>query len=377
MRLLCITLFAWIAALAMPAGAAEPIRIGVVAEVTGTQAEAGQFTLNGIKLALDEINKAGGALGRPLELRIEDNASTNPGTVLAFSKLVSEGGIAGIIGPIRSTQIQAASPTIAKAGIPTMIGGSDVSLTHVNNRWVFRIRPNDSYSSRVIADFGTNTLKLKKWAIVHSTDAFGAGGRTALVAELEKLGIKPLLVQGYTNNSQDFTPIVLAVKKSGADVMGTYMTNPNDQGIFAKQMRQLGVNVAWIGSPTTIAVTTLNLAGEALHGSYSITDFTTDATDATRTFTKKYRERYGVNPDTYASWSYDALHILANALRGANSTAAESVRSAVLAVKGYTGVEGNYTFDQFGDGLHGYRIVRNEGGRIVFMKHVEFPPNAP
>lgn len=377
MRLLCITLFAWVAALAMPAGAAEPIRIGVVAEVTGTQAEAGQFTLNGIKLALDEINKAGGALGRPVEIRIEDNASTNPGTVLAFSKLVSEGGIAGIIGPIRSTQIQAASPTIAKAGIPTMIGGSDVSLTHVNNRWVFRIRPNDSYSSRVIADFGANTLKLKKWAIVHSTDAFGSGGKTALVAELEKLGIKPLLVQGYTNNSQDFTPIVLAVKKSGADVMGTYMTNPNDQGIFAKQMRQLGVTLAWIGSPTTISVTTLNLAGEALHGSYSITDFTTDATDATRAFTKKYRERYGINPDTYASWSYDAMHILANAIRSANSTAPESVRSAVLAVKGYTGVEGNYAFDQFGDGLHGYRIVRNEGGRIVFMKHVEFPPNAP
>ncbi len=377
MRVLCITLFAWIAAIAMPVGAAEPIRIGVVAEVTGTQAEAGQFTLNGIKLALDEINRSGGALGRPLELHIEDNASTNPGTVLAFSKLISGGGIAGIIGPIRSTQIQAASPTIAKAGIPTMIGGSDISLTHVNNRWVFRIRPNDSYSSRVIADFGANTLKLKKWAIVHSTDAFGAGGRTALVAELEKLGIKPLLVQGYTNNSQDFTPIVLAVKKSGADVMGTYMTNPNDQGIFAKQMRQLGVNVAWIGSPTTIAVTTLNLAGEALHGSYSITDFTTDATDATRAFTKKYRERYGVNPDTFASWSYDAMHILANAIRSANSTAPESVRNAVLAVKGYTGVEGNYVFDKYGDGLHGYRIVRNEGGRIVFMKHVEFPPEAP
>ncbi len=377
MRVLCITLFAWIAAVAMPAHAAEPIRIGVVAEVTGTQAEAGQFTLNGIKLALDEINRSGGALGRPLELHVEDNASTNPGTVLAFSKLISGGGIAGIIGPIRSTQIQAASPTIAKAGIPTMIGGSDVSLTHVNNRWVFRIRPNDSYSSRVIADFGTNTLKLKKWAIVHSTDAFGAGGRTALVTELEKLGIKPVLVQGYTNNSQDFTPIVLAVKKSGAEVMGTYMTNPNDQGIFAKQMRQLGVKVAWIGSPTTIAVTTLNLAGEALHGSYAITDFTTDATDATRAFTKKYRERYGVVPDTFASWSYDAMHILANAIRSANSTAAESVRSAVLAVKGYTGVEGNYAFDKFGDGLHGYRIVRNDGGRIVFIKHVEFPPEAP
>jgi branched-chain amino acid transport system substrate-binding protein len=92
------------------ASAAEPIRIRVVNEITGPQAEAGQFTVNGIKLALEEINKSGGVLGRPLELRIEDNASTNPGTVLAFSKLASEGGIAAIIGPIRSTQIQAASP---------------------------------------------------------------------------------------------------------------------------------------------------------------------------------------------------------------------------------------------------------------------------
>jgi len=376
MRVLGIAVGAWLAILAGGVSAADPIRIGVVSEITGTQAEAGQFTLNGIRLALDEINKAGGALGRPLELHVEDNGSTNPGTVLAFSKLASQGGIAGIVGPIRSTQIQAASPTIAKAGVPTMIGGSDTSLTHVNNRWVFRARPDDSYSSRVIADFGVNTLKLRKWAIVHSTDAFGAGGRTALVSALETLGVKPLLVQGYTNNSQDFTPIVLAVKKSGADVMGTYMTNPNDQGIFAKQMKQLGVKVAWIGSPTTIAVTTLNLAGDALHGSYAITDFTIDANDTTRAFSKKYRERYGLNPDTYASWSYDALYILANAIRSAGSTAPEAVRTAILALRGYTGVEGNYTFDQFGDGLHGYRIVRNDAGRIVFMKHVEFPPTA-
>ena len=149
--------------------------------------------------------------------------------------LASEGGIAAIIGPIRSTQIQAASPTIAKSGIPTMIGGTDTSLTHVNNRWVFRARPNDSYSSRVIAEFGVNTLKLRKWAIVHSTDAFGSGGKAALTSALKSLGVEPVLVHGYTNNSQDFTPIVLAVKKSGAEILGTYMTNSPDVGIFSKQ----------------------------------------------------------------------------------------------------------------------------------------------
>ena len=360
--------------LSLGASAAEPIRIGVVNEITGPNAQAGEFTLYGIRLAMEEINKAGGVLGRQIELQVEDNQSTNPGTVLAFSKLGSRKDIAGMIGPIRSTQIQAASPTIAKAGIPTMIGGTDTSLTHVNNRWLFRARPNDSYSSRTIAEFGVNTLGRKKWAIVHSTDAFGSGGAKALTGALASLGVTPVLDQGYTNNSQDFTAIVLALKKSGADALATYMTMEPDVGIFARQLKQLGYAGAWMGSGSIIAVTSLQLAGEALHGTYGIADFTTDANDATRAFTKRYKQKYGVNPDTFASWSYDAMQILAAAIRGAGSTEPEAVRTAILGIKGYKGLEGTYEFDQNGDGLHGYNIVKNDGGRIVFIKRVDFPP---
>ncbi|MFO1352784.1 MAG: ABC transporter substrate-binding protein [Gammaproteobacteria bacterium] len=357
----------------MSCEAEDPIKIGLIGEITGTQAEAGVYTVNGAKLALEEINKAGGVLGRSIDLKIEDNQSTNPGTVLAFSKLIGEGGLAGIIGPIRSTQIQAASPTIKNGGIPTMIGGTDPSLTHVNNPWVFRARPNDTFSSKVIADFGINTLKLKKWAIVHSTDAFGTGGKNALSAELKALGAEPVLVQGYTNNSQDFTPIVLAIKQSGADVMGTYMTNTADQAIFAKQMRQLGVTPAWVGSPTTIAVTTRNLAGESLYGSYAVADFTWDANELTQSFTKKYREKYNVDPDNFASWAYDALYILVNAIKAANGTDPEAIRKQILAIRDYKGLEGTYHFDENGDGLRGYNIVKNDNGKIVFIKHIEFP----
>ena len=360
-------------AAAASAYAADPIKIGVINMLTGPFAEAGSFQVNGLQLALDDINKAGGILGRPVELRTEDNQSTNPGTVLAFSKLFTDPAIKAIVGPIASTHIQAASPAIAKAGIPTMIGGTDPSLTRVNNKWVFRARPNDLYSSKVIADFGVNTLKLKKWAIVHATDAFGQGGAKALTESLQAMGVTPVLDQGYTSNAQDFTPIVLAIKKSGADIMGTYMTVPADQAIFAKQMRQLGVNVQWVGSPTTVTVTARNLAGEALHGSYAVVDFNADANDAAKEFTKRYRERFGVYPDNFASWSYDSLHILAAAMNNAKSTEAEAVRKAILAIKGYKGLEGTYEFDTRGDGLHGYNIVKNDGGKIMFIKRVDFP----
>ena len=365
---LCTTLL-----LAVNANAAHTIKIGVVSTLTGPYAEWGTFQVNGLKLALEDIKKAGGILGRQVELQIEDNASTNPGTVLSFTKLFSDPSIKGIVGPIASTQIQAASPAIAKSGIPTMIGGTDPSLTHIDNKWVFRARPNDLYSSRVIADFAVNTLKLKKWAIVHATDAFGNGGAKALTDELQKLGITPLLDQGYTSNSQDFAPIVLAIKKSGADVLGTYMTVPADQGIFAKQLRQLGVNVQWIGSPTTATVTTRNLAGEALYGSYAVADFNADANDAARAYTKRYFDTYGIYPDNFSTWAYDALHILALAMNNAKSTEPEAVRKAILAIKGYKGLEGTYDFDARGDGLHGYNVVKNEGGKLVFIKRVDFP----
>jgi len=357
------------------AGAVEPIRFGLVAEITGQAAEAGVYTVNGAKLAVDDINKAGGVIGRPVELHIEDSQGSNPGAVLAFTKLFSRKDIPVIVGPIRSTQIQAASPSIAKAGIPVMIGGTDPSLTRVNNRWVFRCRPNDLYSSRVIADFGVNHLKLKKWAIVHSTDAFGNGGMAALTAELKKFGIEPVLVQGFTNNTVDFTPIVLSIKRVNPEVIGTYIPFSTDQGIFAKQLQQLGVQPAWVGSPTTVSETAMKLAGPALHGSYAVTDFNAGANDVARAYAKAYRERYGLDADNYSAWTYDAVSLLARAIRQAGNTDPEAVRTALVSIRGHVGTEGVYHFDESGEGLRGYNVVRNVEGKVTFIKRVDFPAN--
>ena len=362
------------AALAQTTIAAEPIKIGIVAEVSGPNAEAGSYTVNGAKLAVDEINKAGGVLGRPLELKIEDNQSTNPGSVLATSKLLGSGDIVAMLGPIRSTQLQAIAPTINKAGIPTMIGGSDFGLTHSNNKWYFRVRPHDGYSAKVIADFAVNTLQRKKWAIVFSTDSFGTGGKDRLVESLKGAGITPVLTQGFTSNTQDFTPIVLAIKQSGADVIATYVTSSNDVGIFAKQLRQMGLAIPWIGSSSISTATAMKLGGDALHGTYSVADFVPASNPEAQAFARKYLESFKLEPDFFSSWSYDGVHLLANAIKAANDTRPEAIRKALLAVKGYKGVEGTYAFDDKGDGLHGYNVVKNDGGKVVFVKAIAFQP---
>jgi branched-chain amino acid transport system substrate-binding protein len=351
---------------------AEPLKIGMVATLTGAAAEPGRDETQCAKLAAEEVNKAGGVLGRPIELVIEDSQSTNPGVVLAFSKVTGDKDIPAFIGPTFSTQIHATAPDIQRLGKPVMIGGTDPQLTHMGNPWLFRFRPNDTYSARVIADYGVKTLDKKKWAIVHSTDAFGTSGMKNLVEDLKGMGVEPALVQGYTNNSQDFTPVVLAVKQSGADVMATYMTLPPDLAIFARQLRQLGVNIAWVGSPTTVATDSLKLAGPALYGTYAVADFAADSSPAAKEFATKYEATYKSAPDYHGAWTYDAVHVLALAIDNAKSLEPQKIRDAILSVKDYPGVEGTYNFDQNGDGLHGYNVVKNDNGKIVFIKHIDF-----
>jgi branched-chain amino acid transport system substrate-binding protein len=142
-------------------------KIGMGASFTGPAADAaesGRYQTQGAKLAAGKQNKAGGVLGRPIGLVIEDDQkTTNPGSVPAFSKLAGDKDISAFIGPIYSTQIHAIAPDIQRLGKQVMIGVTDPQLTHMGNPWLFRFRPNDIYSARVIADYGMKTLGKKKW----------------------------------------------------------------------------------------------------------------------------------------------------------------------------------------------------------------------
>ena len=348
------------------------IKIGMCAPVTGPAAESGRYAQIGAKLAIDAVNKAGGVLGKQVELIVEDDQTTNPGIVLAFSKLASQTDIVGFLGSIRSTQVHAMAPDVMKIGKPVMIGGTDPALTHMGNQWLFRFRPNDSYSGSVIAEYGVKTLGKKKWAIVHSTDAFGTAGGKALTAGLAKHeGTTIALDQGYANQSQDFTPVVLAIKQSGADILGSYFTFENDLGVFARQLRQLGVTIPYIGSPSIVNITALKLAGPALYGTYGVADYAEDSSPASKAFGKAYRDVAKIAPDNQSSWTYDAITVLCMAINKAGKTDPTAVREAILSIRKHAGAEGEYNFDANGDGLHGYNIVKNDKGNVVFDKHVE------
>ena len=369
-RSLGLAATAMLAAPSLARAADGTIRIGVVSTATGAAAEIGKLGLNGARQALDEVN-ARGVLGRKLELVTEDDQTTNPGAVLAFSRLASQADIVAVLGPPRSTQVQAISPDVQKAGRPVLFGGTDPSLTQQGNRWLFRCRPSDLYSAKVIAEFGAVDLKRQKWAIVHSTDTFGSNGSKTLLGALDALGIKPVLLQGYTNQAADYTAVVLAIRQSGADVIASYFTLETDLGIFARQLRQLGVTIPWIGTPSIVSTSAMNLAGRALHGTYGVADYALDASPASRAFGERYQALYKSLPDLQSAWTFDAVHLIARAITDAGSTEPEAVRAALVAVRGHQGAEGEYNFDDKGDGLRGYNVVKNEDGKIVFNRRIE------
>jgi branched-chain amino acid transport system substrate-binding protein len=352
--------------------AGDTVKIGMVASVTGPGADSGRYAVTGARIALDRVNKSGGALGKQVELLIEDDQTTNPGAVLAFSKLAVQPDIVAFIGQIRSTQTHAMAPDILAAAKPVCFGGTDPTLTKMGNPWLIRFRPNDTYSARVIAAYGVETIGKKSWAIVHSTDAFGTSGFKALSAGLDKLGAKVAIDQGYPNQSQDFTPVALAIKSSGAEIIGSYFTFESDLAIFARQLRQLGVNVPWVGSPSIVAAGALKLAGPAIWGTYGVADFAANSSPEAQEFAKLYSAVSSAPPDNYSSWTYDAIGVLCASINKAGSTDPSKIRAVVLSTKGYKGAEGEYNFDEFGDGLHGYNIVRNEKGVVAFDKHIEF-----
>lgn len=344
------------------------IKIGMSADLTGKSALTGELKKKGAQIALDEINAAGGVKGKKLELVVEDDRGTNDGMVSAFQKLISDPNIVAVIGPITSTMSLSINEIAQKTGVPVMIGGTSPALTtELKNKWFFRFRPSDLYSAKTIVDFSTDKLGKKKVAIVYDTDAFGTSGKDMLLAEYKKKGITPVAVEGYTANTKDYTPVLENIRKSGAEVINGYMTLSADVAQLVTQMRQLGVNAEFIGSASAAQTTTIKLAGDKLDGIYGVNDFALDQSEETKKFVADFAKKYTDNPDLYSGWVYDSLKVLAKVM-AEKGTSPDQIREGILSIKGYKGVEGEYNFDQNGDGLHAYSIVKVDKGKVVTVK---------
>ncbi|HTU02570.1 MAG TPA: ABC transporter substrate-binding protein [Candidatus Sulfotelmatobacter sp.] len=351
-----------------PVGAQE-IRLGFTPPITGASAAQGSYQSKAIKLALKQINEAGGVNGKKVDLRIVDNQSTNPGALAALQKAVEAEKVLALVGSVKSTQILAASDAIKSYGVPTIVGGTNVGITRQGNPWLFRVRPDDSIAAAAIVKYIKDDAKLTKLAILHDTDAFGTGGADLVEKYAKEQGLTVVKREKYTTKDKDYTAQLLSIKNAGAQIMVLYVPNPEDAAIVLRQYRQLGSPFKFIGTPSSVERDCLNLAREAAEGILGVTDYVPGASAVTRQYAADYLKEYGEEFDPTSAWTYDGFNVLVNAIKKAGEDRAK-IREAILATQGYLGVLGTFSFTPNGDGLSEVSVIQVEKGKHKLIKVV-------
>ena len=345
------------------------ILLGFTPPLTGASAAQGSYQSKAIKLALKQINETGGVNGRKVDLRIVDNQSTNPGALAALQKAVEIEKVVALVGSVKSTQILAAADAIKEYGVPTIVGGTNVTITRQGNPWLFRVRPDDSIAAAAIIKYIKEDAKLTKVGLLHDTDAFGTGGADLVEKYAKEQGLTIVRREKFTTKDKDYTAQLLSIKNAGAQILVLYVPNPEDAAVILRQYRQLGSPFKFIGTPSSIERDCLNLAKEAAEGILGVADYVPGASAATRKYAADYLKEYNEEFDPTSAWTYDGLNILLNAVKKGGEDRAK-IRDAILATQGYTGVLGSFSFTPNGDGLSEVSVVQVEKGKHKLLKVV-------
>jgi branched-chain amino acid transport system substrate-binding protein len=350
--------------------AADTVKIGFTPPITGASASEGALQLKAIKLALKQINAAGGINGKKIDLVIVDNQSTNPGALAALQKAVEQEKIVALVSSVKSTQILAMSDAVKKYGIPTIIGGTNATLTRQGNPWLFRVRPDDSIAAGAMVKYIKEDTKFTKVGILHDTDAFGTGGADLVEKGAKEAGLQVVKREKYTTKDKDFTAQLLSLKNAGAQIMVLYGTNPDDVAVIQRQYRQLGTPFKYIGSPSSQMRDCLNLSRDAAEGIYAVADFVPGQSPVNKKYADEYRAEYHEEFDATSAWTYDGLYILANAIKKVGEDRGK-IRETILSLRGYQGVLGNFNFTPNGDGLNEVSVVQIEKGNPRLVKVIK------
>jgi branched-chain amino acid transport system substrate-binding protein len=359
-------------ALAAATHAQDTIKIGEYASLTGKEAGFGQTSHHGVVLAVEEINAKGGVLGKKLELAYEDN-QTKPGeSATAAKKLISRDKVVALIGEVASGRSLEAAPVAQAARIPMVApAATNPKVTQTGN-YIFRVCFIDPFQGTVMAKFAKEDLKAKKVAILFSVSNAYSVGLAKFFRETFTAGGGQIVTEkNFSEGDKDFRAQLTAVKSSGADAVfvPSYYT---EAALLVRQARELGINVPFIGGDGWEDEQLLKIGGEALNGCYYSTHFSSeDTAPAVVDFVKRYKARWnGEVPGAFSALGYDAVYVLADAIKRAGTTDGPKLRDALAATKNFNGVTGNTTINKDRDATKPATIIAIKGGKLGFLKTV-------
>lgn len=353
-------------------GAAYTIKVGEFASLTGSEAAFGQASHKGTALAIDEINAAGGVLGKKIDLITEDDQSEQGQSATIVRKLITRDGVVAILGEVASGRSLEAAPICQQYKIPQISPASTNPKVTEMGDYIFRVCFIDPFQGTVMAKFAKDTLKVKRVAVLSDAASAYSDGLSQYFRErFTADGGTIVADQKYSSGDKDFKAQLTTIKAANPEaifVPGYY----TEVGLIVLQARQLGITVPLFGGDGWQGPPLIQIGGSALNGCYFSTHYSPeDKSPAVQDFVKKYQAKYGGEiPDAMAALGYDSAMVLADAIKRAGTTESAKLRDAIAATKDFPGVTGKTTLDAHRNATKAAVIMTIKDGKFEYVETI-------
>ncbi len=334
-------------ALAGGAFAQNEIVVGEIESLTGGKAGFGNELHNATLMAVEEINSAGGILGRKVKLVTEDTQSKPGEPAAAVQKLIARDKVVAVLGEYASSLSLEAAPICQQNKVPMVSPGStNPKVTEVGD-YIFRVCFIDPFQGTVLSKFALSTLKAKKAAVFTDIKAdYSIGLAQFFTEHFKKNGGEIVAEKSYSTGDKDFKAQLTAIKSTNPEfiiIPGYYA----EVGLISKQARSLGITCPLIGGDGWSDAQLVAIGGSGVDGGYFTDHFSDENPDPKiQDFLKKYKAKYGKQAGSAAALGYDAANVVFDAIKRAGSAESAKIRDALAATKDYAGITGNITLDE-------------------------------
>ena len=347
------------------------IKIGAVTCLTGTLSTFGVSSVQGAKLAVEQINAAGGILGQPIQLIVEDNGSKAGETATIARKFISQDKVVAILGDLTSSATMEGAPLAQAAKIPLLTpSATNVAITRIGN-YIFRSCFIDPFTGKIMAKFALDQLKAKQAIVMTDVKQdYSVGLTDAIRQYFTENGARISNTLSYSSGDTDFRTQLTGVRMAHPDVVflpGYY----TEAALILLQAKQLGIKCPFVGGEGWDSPALVQVAGKAADGNYYTDHFSAaDPEPRVQKFVQTYRAKYAALPDALAALWYDGAELLSQAVQRAGSTEAAKIRDALAQTRDFDGVTGRISIDENRNAAKSGVILKIENGEPRMVQEV-------
>jgi branched-chain amino acid transport system substrate-binding protein len=353
--------------------AEEKVRLGAFMSLTGDTAQYGISALNGMRMAVEEANAAGGAGGHRVELIVQDTRSDSVETEVVVRRLAEEAHVQALVGEVVSSRSLAAARVAQSERVPMLTPSATSPEVTAQGDFVFRSCYTDTFQGAAIARFAAETLHARRAAMLLDSDQRYSVELAGFIREaFVRQGGEVVVEQDYRDGAADFSVQLAEVGASHPDVIfipGYYL----EAGLLARQAKQIGIEAPLVGGDGWDTPRLYEIGGQALAGDFFSTHFSAEDPDPqVQRFVADFRRLFGSTPDSFAATSYDAARIMLDAIARAPTLERTAIRDSLAATRDFPGVTGNVTFNAERNAIKPVVVIRiGDGGRQSVESHVK------